>query len=54
MPAPEPQPTAGRYRYADLLRVAAIGAVAFGHWLLTSLTYRNGRLSGLDAIGFIS
>ena len=54
MPAPDPQPASGRYRYADLLRVVAIGAVAFGHWLLTSLTYRDGRLSGLDAINFIS
>jgi len=32
----------------------AIGAVTVGHWLLTSITYRNGRLSGLDAINYVS
>ena len=35
---------AGRNRYADLLRVCAIGAVVLGHWLLTDITYRGGRL----------
>lgn len=54
MPARPGRPAAGRYRYGDLLRVAAIGAVACGHWLLTSLTYTGGRLSGADAINFIS
>ncbi len=54
IPAPGRQAAAGRYRYLDLLRVAAIGAVASGHWLLTSLTYTDGRLSGLDAINFVS
>ena len=53
-PAPDRRPAAGRYRYADLLRVVAIGAVAVGHWLLTSITYRDRRLSGLDAIGYVS
>jgi fucose 4-O-acetylase-like acetyltransferase len=45
---------AGRNRYLDLLRVAAIGAVVVGHWLLTSITYRGGQLSGLDDIRYIS
>jgi len=45
---------AGRYRYADLLRVLAIAMVVVGHWLLTSITYRGGQLSGLDAIGYVS
>ena len=43
-----------RNRYADLLRVAAIGAVVCGHWLLTDVTYRNGQLSGLDALEYVS
>ncbi len=42
-----------RNRYADLLRVAAIGAVVCGHWLLISVTYRNGQLSGSDALHYI-
>ncbi len=43
-----------RNRYADLLRVVAIGAVVYGHWLLTSVTYRHGQLSGLDALEYVS
>jgi fucose 4-O-acetylase-like acetyltransferase len=43
-----------RNRYADLLRVLAISGVVYGHWLLVSVTYRNGQLSGLDAIDSIS
>ncbi len=43
-----------RNRYADLLRVFAIGAVVYGHWLLTSVTYRHGQLSGLDALEYVS
>src|SRR5690348_6386019 len=43
-----------RNRYADLLRVVAIGGVVYGHWLLVSVTYRHGRLSGVDAIDYIS
>ncbi len=39
-----------RNRYADLLRVLAIGMVVLGHWLLTSISYRGGRLSGIDAL----
>jgi fucose 4-O-acetylase-like acetyltransferase len=43
-----------RNRYADLLRVVAISGVVYGHWLLVSVTYRNGRLSGVDAVDFVS
>ena len=43
-----------RNRYADLLRVAAIGGVVYGHWLLISVTYRNGQLSGADALDYVS
>jgi fucose 4-O-acetylase-like acetyltransferase len=43
-----------RNRYADLLRVGAIGTVASGHWLLIDITDRGGRLSGLDALDYIS
>lgn len=42
-----------RNRYADLLRVVAIGGVVYGHWLLVSVTYRQGRLSGVNAIDYI-
>jgi fucose 4-O-acetylase-like acetyltransferase len=42
-----------RNRYVDLLRVTAIGAVVYGHWILTDITYRGGRLSGLDALNYI-
>ncbi|MGC1287876.1 MAG: acyltransferase family protein, partial [Streptosporangiaceae bacterium] len=42
-----------RNRYADLLRVVAIGMVVLGHWLLTSISYSGGRLSGIDAMSDI-
>src|SRR5579859_7006818 len=42
-----------RNRYADLLRVIAIGAVVYGHWILTDITYRHGQLSGLDALDYV-
>ncbi|PJN26164.1 acyltransferase [Kitasatospora sp. CB02891] len=42
-----------RNHYADLLRVAAICAVVLGHWLLTDVTYRNGRVSGQDALDVV-
>ncbi|MFJ8439014.1 acyltransferase family protein [Kitasatospora griseola] len=42
-----------RNHYADLLRVAAICAVVLGHWLLTDVTYRGGRVSGQDALEFV-
>lgn len=43
-----------RNRYADLLRVVAIGGVVYGHWLLVSVTYRGGQLSGVDALDSIT
>ena len=43
-----------RNRYVDLLRVVAMGGVVCGHWLLISITYVHGRLSGLDALGYVS
>jgi fucose 4-O-acetylase-like acetyltransferase len=43
-----------RNRYADLLRVLALGGVVYGHWLLTDVTYHDGRLGGLDALGYVS
>ena len=43
-----------RNRYADLLRVVAIAGVVYGHWLLVSVTYRGGRLSGVDAVDYVS
>ena len=53
-PARDRGSAAGRNRYADLLRVVAIAAVVVGHWLLTTITYRDGQLSGLDAIRYVS
>jgi hypothetical protein len=52
--APGPSAAPGRNRYADLLRVAAIFAVVYGHWVLTDITYSHGRLSGLDALEYVS
>jgi peptidoglycan/LPS O-acetylase OafA/YrhL len=43
-----------RNRHLDLLRVAAIGGVVYGHWLLIGVTYCGGRLSGLDAVDYVS
>jgi fucose 4-O-acetylase-like acetyltransferase len=43
-----------RNRYLDLLRVLAIGGVVYGHWLLVDVTYSGGRLSGLDAVDYVS
>lgn len=42
-----------RNRYADLLRVLAIGGVVYGHWLLVSVTYARGQLGGVDALDVI-
>lgn len=42
-----------RNRYADLLRVVAIGGVLYGHWLLISIGYRAGRLSGVNALDYV-
>jgi fucose 4-O-acetylase-like acetyltransferase len=46
-------PATGRNRYADLLRVVAIGGVIYGHWLLVSVSYANGQLSGADALDYV-
>ena len=43
-----------RNRYVDLLRVGAIGGVVYGHWLLVSVTYQDGRLSGVDAVDYVA
>ena len=43
-----------RNRYVDLLRVLAIGGVVYGHWLLVSITYSRGLLSGADAVSYVS
>jgi len=43
-----------RNRYADLLRVVAIGGVVYGHWLLISITYRAGQLSGVNALDYVA
>jgi Acyltransferase family len=43
-----------RNRYLDLLRVGAIGGVVYGHWLLISVTYRHGQLSGADALDYVA
>jgi len=43
-----------RNRYADLLRVIAISAVVYGHWVLTDITYSRNRLSGVDALEYVS
>jgi fucose 4-O-acetylase-like acetyltransferase len=44
---------AWRNRYLDLLRVLAITMVVLGHWLLTSISYQGGQLSGVDAMSSI-
>jgi fucose 4-O-acetylase-like acetyltransferase len=49
-----PGAPAQRNRYADLLRVLAIGMVVLGHWLLTSISYSGGQLSGVSAMSDIS
>lgn len=50
----DPGATAARNRYADLLRVGAIGLVVLGHWLLTDITYHGGQLSGINALYYVS
>ncbi len=34
--------------------MSAIGAVVIGHWLLTSISYSGGALSGVDALRYVS
>jgi fucose 4-O-acetylase-like acetyltransferase len=43
-------PGAGRDRYVDFLRVTAIGAVVFGHWLVISLTYHGGVFGAANVL----
>ena len=43
---PKLEQAVNRNRYADLLRVVAIGAVVYGHWIVTSITYSHGRYPG--------
>jgi hypothetical protein len=43
----------GRNRYADLLRIFAIVAVVYGHWLATSITNIHGELSGGSALPYV-
>lgn len=35
-----------RNRYVDLIRVASIGVVVLGHWLIAVLGYRDGAFTG--------
>lgn len=39
-----------RDRYVDFLRVAAIGFVVFGHWLVTSVEYAGGAFRAADVL----
>jgi len=47
-------PAPDRNRYADLLRVAAMAGVVYGHWLLVNVTDSSGQLGGVDALGYVS
>ena len=49
----DPASPGARNRYADLLRVLAIGTVVLGHWLLTSISYRGGQLSGASVMAAV-
>src|SRR5215469_16516362 len=49
----EPAGPEARNRYADLLRVLAIGLVVLGHWRLTSISYRRGLLYSTSALAVI-
>ena len=40
-----------RNPYLDLVRVFAIAAVVVGHWIATGITYKHGRLNGVDVLG---
>ena len=39
-----------RNRYADLLRVASIGVVVVGHWLMAVLAYEDGSFTGKNLL----
>ena len=45
---------AGRDRVVDFLRVFAIAAVVFGHWLMAVVTWRGGQGTGANALEWIS
>lgn len=45
---------AHRDRYLDLLRAVAICMVVVGHWLVTSIEYTEGALSGRNALSVLS
>jgi fucose 4-O-acetylase-like acetyltransferase len=42
-----------RDRFADLLRVASIGVVVAGHWLVAVVGWRDGRVEGGNAIALV-
>jgi hypothetical protein len=39
-----------RNRYADLIRVVAIGVVVIGHWLMAVLGFSNGKFTGVNPL----
>jgi hypothetical protein len=39
-----------RNLYADFLRVGSLCLVVLGHWLVTSITYQDGRFQGADVL----
>jgi peptidoglycan/LPS O-acetylase OafA/YrhL len=39
-----------RDRSIDLMRALAIGLVVLGHWFVIAVTYRDGELSGDNAL----
>ncbi|TDC67193.1 acyltransferase family protein, partial [Streptomyces hainanensis] len=43
-------PREPRNRYVDLVRITAVCFVCMGHWLVTDISYRGGRLHGVDAL----
>ena len=44
------QTPANRDRYVDFLRAFSICIVVLGHWLVTAIYWRNGRLVGINAL----
>lgn len=48
------QTPANRERQVDLLRAWAICMVMIGHWLITAIEYRNGMISGQNALGVLT
>ena len=47
------QTPAGRDRYVDFLRALSICVVVFGHWLVTVVYWKDGRLVGINALEVI-